>query len=184
MIHGTSTPQSPPPAAEARAPALPGEDVSTSSTCLLRIRGSSATTLWGLPTRVTSPDAGPSARLCLRPGEAVVVGRKSGGTLDYLDPAYVPTNVEPTSGQPVLRGCERELCVSRGHFTLRGTAGGILLVNGVPRRGGGVRPPLNGTRLLAPARRRLRPAEEYLIERGGSATLRLPNGTEICLHAE
>lgn len=61
---------------------------------------------------------------------------------------------------------------------------GILLVNGVPRRGGGIRPPLNGTRLVAPVRRRLEPAEEYVVERGRSATLRLPNGTEIDLHAD
>jgi hypothetical protein len=59
---------------------------------------------------------------------------------------------------------------------LRANPGGILLVNGVPRRGGGIRPPLNGTWLIAPVRRRLDPGEEYLIERGRAVTLWFPNG--------
>ena len=80
-------------------------------------------------------------------------------------------------------GQGHDLTVSRGYFMLRATAGGILLVNGVPRRGGGVRPPVNGTRLLAPVQRALSPGEEYLIERGTVIVVRLPNGTQIQIDA-
>jgi hypothetical protein len=132
----------------------------------------------------TAADLCPQTRLQLQPQDTVVVGRQNGGSLEYLDPAYQPTRFEPTGGQPVLRGIDQDICVSRGHFMLRGSAAGILLINGVPRRGGGIRPPLNGTRLITPIRRHLEPAEEFLIERGSSATFQLPNGTEIFLHAE
>src|SRR5579883_1573236 len=87
---------------------------STSSTCLLRLRGLTPTTLWGSPACFTIPDAtptcsaetdvSPQTRLCLQPNDSVVVGRQHGGTLEYLDPAYRPTHVEPTTGQLVLRG--------------------------------------------------------------------------------
>jgi hypothetical protein len=132
----------------------------------------------------TAADLCPQTLLQLQPQDSVVVGRQNGGSLEYLDPAYQPTQFEPTGGQPVLRGIDRDICVSRGHFMLRGSATGILLINGVPRRGGGIRPPLNGTRLITPIRRHLEPAEEYLIERGNSATFQLPNGTEIFLHVK
>jgi hypothetical protein len=58
-----------------------------------------------------------------------------------------------------------------------------LLVNGVPRRGGGTRPPLNGTLLLGPIHRWLEPGEEYVIEAGESATIRLPNGAVLEIRA-
>jgi hypothetical protein len=61
--------------------------------------------------------------------------------------------------------------------------GGILFRNGVPRRGGGIRPPKNGTWLVAPARRALHPGEEYLIEAGTALVVRLPNGTELRIDA-
>ena len=75
--------------------------------------------------------------------------------------------------------------VSRGHFMLRAHAGGVLLVNGVPHcRGGGLRPPVNGTRLLAPAHRPMTPNEEYLIERGTEIVLALPNGSQVQIDAQ
>ena len=67
---------------------------------------------------------------------------------------------------------------------LRGNTQGILLVNGVPRRGGGIRPPLNGTRLLEPAYRPLQGGEELLIEKGSSVKIHLPNDTVILINAE
>jgi hypothetical protein len=66
---------------------------------------------------------------------------------------------------------------------LLGVSRGILFVNGVPRRGGGIRPPLNGTRLVAPEGRVLSPSEEYLIESGSAMVVRLPNGTELRIDA-
>jgi hypothetical protein len=66
---------------------------------------------------------------------------------------------------------------------LRGVSRGILFVNGVPRLGGGIRPPRNGTHLLAPEGRGLSPGEEYLIQSGTAMVVRLPNGTEIRIDA-
>lgn len=77
----------------------------------------------------------------------------------------------------------RNNAVSRAHFLVKAVPGGIVLVNGVPTRGGGIRPPTNGTRLVAPEVRELEPSEEYRIEFGTSAAIRLPNGTEIELRA-
>jgi len=67
---------------------------------------------------------------------------------------------------------------------LRGSINGILLLNGVPRRGGGIRPPKNGTVMLEPDHRAMDDGEEFLIERGAVAKFRLPNGTVILLRAE
>lgn len=52
----------------------------------------------------------------------------------------------------------------------------MVLVNGVPRRGGGIRPPLNGTVMLSPDYRWMRAGEEFVIEPGTLARIRLPNG--------
>ena len=124
--------------------------------------------------------------LRLTPGSPVVVGRGNGWSPEYLDPAYRPTRIVPGTGQAVLHsgGYGTDNRVSRAHFMLRGVPGGILFVNGVPRRGGGIRPPRNGTRLVAPEGRGLSPGEEYLIESGTAMVVRLPNGTEIRIDAE
>jgi hypothetical protein len=61
---------------------------------------------------------------------------------------------------------------------------GIELVNGVPHREGGIRPPLNGTWLLEPVRRFMEKGESYLIEKGTSAKICLPNGNEILIRAD
>ncbi|MFO0878752.1 MAG: hypothetical protein U0840_15530 [Gemmataceae bacterium] len=60
---------------------------------------------------------------------------------------------------------------------LKQLGAGVLFTNGVPRRGGGIRPPLNGTRLLTPEDRLIEPAEELFIPRGEEITIRLPNDT-------
>jgi hypothetical protein len=171
------------PDGKAAVTAAEADDVVSPSTCLLRIHGSTAT-LWGAHDTISLTVPGPETRLCLQPGASIVVGRQQGGALDYLDPDFRPTNIEPTGGCPVLRGNQHDICVSRGHFTLRGSSRGIVLVNGVPRRGGGIRPPVNGTRLVQPVHRSMEPAEEFLIEPGSSAALVLPNGAEILLQAE
>jgi hypothetical protein len=124
--------------------------------------------------------------LRLRPDSPVVVGRYHGLVPPYLDPAYRPTRIVPGTGQAVLHsgGYGTDICVSRAHFMLLGVSRGILFVNGVPRRGGGIRPPLNGTRLVAPQGRVLSPGEEYLIESGTAMVVRLPNGTELRIDAQ
>jgi hypothetical protein len=124
--------------------------------------------------------------LRLLPDSPVVVGRFHGLVPPYLDPAYRPTTIVPGTGQAVLQsgGCGTDLCVSRAHFMLLGVSRGILFVNGVPRLGGGIRPPLNGTHLVAPQGRGLSPGEEYLIESGTGMVIRLPNGTELRIDAQ
>ena len=121
----------------------------------------------------------------LKPDSPVVVGRWHDQVPPYLDPAYRPTRIVPGTGQPILRsgGYGKDRCVSRAHFTLLGISCGILFVNGVPRQGGGIRPPLYGTRLVAPKGRDLKPGEEYRIESGTAMVVRLPNGTELRIDA-
>jgi hypothetical protein len=142
-----------------------------------------AVTLWATPP--TSRDTAPLSRLRLEARRPAIVGRQEGGTIDYLDPAYRPTQVVPDSGQRVLRpgGGPEDGLVSRGHFMLRAAPCGIVLVNGVPRAGGGIRPPVNGTWLVFPVRRRLAPGEEYLIERGAVVVIRLPNASQLRIGA-
>jgi hypothetical protein len=124
--------------------------------------------------------------LPIMPDSPVVVGRSDGGSPPYLEPAYRPTRIVPGTGQAVLHSGGRgtDHYVSRAHFMLRAVPSGLLFVNGVPRRGGGIRPPIYGTRLLAPHGRELRPGEEYLIESGTAMVVRLPNGTELRIDAE
>ena len=78
---------------------------------------------------------------------------------------------------------DRDRSVSRGHFMLRVSPLGILFVNGVPKRGGGIRPPLNGTYLCEPELRRLEQGEEYLIEHGKQIRISLPNSTQVVIVA-
>jgi hypothetical protein len=122
----------------------------------------------------------------LMPDSPVVVGRYHGLVPPYLDPAYRPTRIVPGTGQAVLHsgGYGTDIRVSRAHFMLLGASRGILFVNGVPGRGGGIRPPLNGTRLVAPEGRVLSPGEEYLIESGTAMVVRLPNWTELRIDAK
>ena len=121
----------------------------------------------------------------LMPDSPVVVGRCHRSLPPYLDPAYLPTTIVPGTGQEILHsgGYGTDICVSRAHFMLMGVSRGILFVNGVPRRGGGIRPPRNGTRLIAPEGRDLSPGEEYLINSGTAMVVRLPNRTELRIDA-
>jgi hypothetical protein len=147
------------------------------------VSGSAFTTWSSLPLAARSQT---EYALRIMPGSPVVVGRLNGRVPPYLDPAYLPTSIVPGSGQAILRseGCGKDICVSRAHFMLRGVSRGILFVNGVPRLGGGIRPPMNGTRLIAPEGRGMSPGEEYLVESGAAMVVRLPNGTEIRIDAE
>lgn len=114
----------------------------------------------------------------------VVIGRQQGGTVEYLDPRFQPTRFMPNSVQALpLRGDETDRWVSRGHLMLQARSGGILLINGVPRPGGGIRPPVNRTFMLRPDHRYLKPGEEFLIETGKTARIRLPNGTVLSIRA-
>jgi hypothetical protein len=127
----------------------------------------------------------PVLELFLKPGQSAVIGRAHGCEVPYLDPAYVPTSLVPGSGETVLRGHgdRRDLFVSRGHFMLSAHPAGLLLTNGVPRRGGGIRPPRNGTLLLDPVQRSMLPAEEHPIAYGSDVLLQLPNGSQVRIEA-
>ena len=116
----------------------------------------------------------------------MVIGRQEGGEIEYLDPRYHPTQLLPNSSQRVVTSIGRgaDICVSRGHFMLKGSLHGILLLNGVPRRGGGIRPPRNWTMMLEPDHRMMKQGEEYMIERGAATKIRLPNDTVILFRAE
>ena len=163
---------------------LPHENGADSSSLSISIVEGPIIDLWSIET-ATEEMTEDELTLQLQPDQSVVIGRQEGGQIDYLDPRYQPTQVLPNSTRRVVT-CNRQsdLYVSRGHFMLRGSAQGILFVNGVPRRGGGIRPPMNGTKMLAPAKRRMGQGEEYMIEKGTAIKIRLPNGTVILLGAE
>jgi hypothetical protein len=164
--------------------ASPEEDVGLSHVSL-SFDGGGGLTLWS--DTMTAPDGKTDleTQLLLHPDRPVVIGRQQGGEVPYLDPCYVSTPILPDSGRSVLTraGDGKDIRVSRGHFLLRGSPDGIVLLNGVPRRGGGIRPPLNGTWLLQPEYRRMKDGEEYLIQRGTSASIHLPNGTRVLINA-
>ena len=138
-------------------------------------------TLWGLQTL---QETGPKVALRLDPDAPIIVGGQEGGQIPYMDPTYQSTQIGP-DGQSVLTsfGHGRDISVSRGHFMLRSSPHGVLFVNGVPRRGGGIRPPVNGTQLVAPTARWFAQGEEFVVERGQSIKIRLPNGTEVTIAA-
>jgi hypothetical protein len=139
-------------------------------------------TLWG--SAETAPEVGLKTKVRLDPQAPLIVGRQEGGEIPYMDPSYRSTQIGP-DGHCVLTHCGqgRDICVSRGHFMLRGSAQGIAFVNGVPRRGGGIRPPMNGTYFGHPERRWFTEGEEYLVEHGEHIRICLPNGTEVTIAA-
>ena len=164
---------------------LPHEDWAGSSSLSISIVEGQTLNLWSIAT-ATEGKTKEELKLQLQPDQSVVIGRQEGGEIEYLDPRYHPTQMLPNSTRPVVTsfGHGSDRAVSRGHFMLKDSLHGILLLNGVPRRGGGIRPPLNGTVMLEPDYRQLKQAEEYLIEREAAAKSRLPNGTVILLRAE
>jgi hypothetical protein len=164
-------------------PDVAPDDPGPISSAGLRVTPGSSLTLWSVSDPAHATDVEFQVRIS--PDRPVIVGRAEGHAVPYLDPAYRATRVVPGTGQCVLQqdGHGSDICVSRGHFMLRAHPGGVVFVNGVPHRAGGIRPPLNGTWLLAPARRQLDPEEAYLIEHGHTAVFYLPNGTEIRIDA-
>lgn len=165
-------------------PAWPAADTDPATSCTIVADGRHSLTLWSWPKscRRTATEV----QLQLAPDAPVIIGRSQGGEIPYLDPSYTPTPIIPGTGKTILRhdGSDEDMYVSRGHFMLRAHPHGILLVNGVSRRGGGVRPPLNGTHLLAPHNRPLGPGEELLIEHGSQVSIRLPNETRLTIQAQ
>ena len=157
---------------------LSPDDVMSSSLSM-SIVGGSEVLVWSAPNTLTGGKTQGELKVQLQSNRPVVIGRQQGGHIDYLDPQYQPTPMMPDASQSILTFNEKDIVVSRGHFMLKGSPLGILLVNGVPRRGGGIRPPMNGTILLEPVHRWMEKEEEYLIERGATAKIRLPNGTVI-----
>ncbi len=158
-------------------------DVDGRSDGSLEILSGGEVTVWS--TIFPGRDGRPEYDLRLIPDRPVVVGRSEGEPPEYLDPAYRPTRIVPGTGQGVLHssGTRSDLYVSRAHFMLRAIASGILFVNGVPRRGGGTRPPVNGTHLVVPDDRDLDPGEEYLIASGTRIIVLLPNGSTLRIQA-
>jgi hypothetical protein len=143
---------------------------------------STGTCVWSQFEMTPSPE-GLGARL--RPGCPLVIGRQEGGAIEYLDPNYRPTQLAPDSSRTILSGNgEKDIFVSRGHFMLSADPRGVLLTNAVPHRQGGIRPPVNGTWLLEPERRALGQGEGYLIERGRTAKIYLPNQAVILISAD
>jgi len=121
-------------------------DAAVFSVCSLSVARGSSVTLWhGVECET---DASLQCTLRLSPDRPAIIGRAEGHAVYYLDPAYRPTRLVPGTGQNIMRanGQYTDQYVSRGHFMLRAAGGGVVLVNGVPRPGGGLRPPLNGTR--------------------------------------
>jgi len=121
--------------------------------------------------------------LDLSPHELVVIGRQQGGRLEYLDPSYTPSQLVPDSGQSVLMNDAKDTYVSRGHFTLKGSSKGILLLIGVPGVEGGVRLPVNWTFMVEPVYREMKKGEVFLVERGSSVKIMLPNEARILISA-
>lgn len=163
------------------------------SVCSVSLLAGNPVALWAAPkTEVatgrstdTTVDPFPELALGLAPGALAVVGRaEPHHRVPYLDPAYRATRLVPGSGQSVMLNNEHDKGVSRGHFTLRGAIGGaVVFTNGVPGADGGVRPPTNGTWLLAPQRRLLGPGEEVYIGSGDAVVVYLPNGCTLQLAA-
>lgn len=124
-------------------------------------------------------------RLGLAHGKGLVIGRQEGGGTDYLDPRFRPTQRMPGTKQRVVVDGHRhsDTFVSRGHFTLIGSPFGIIFVNGVPRRGGGIRPPMNWTQLIQPERRLMLPGERLVVVPGIAIKIGLPNLMEVVIAA-
>lgn len=175
-----------PPVIPAAPVELPALDTDPASYCTIHSDSGVGVTVWSLPTSRLSSKVGLQCQLKLSPEAPVIIGRADGGEIEYLDPRYIPSPIMPGSGKTILKrnGAKEDVYVSRGHFMLRGHAHGVLLVNGVPRRGGGIRPPKNWTQLLAPENRILLPAEELVIERGAPVSIQLPNGTQLTIEAQ
>lgn len=163
---------------------LPRETASSASLSVTVVDGAPLS-MWSTAPATEGKTKG-ELSVQLQPDQSVVIGRQEGGRIEYLDPSYQPTQMLPHLSERVVATVDRgsDIGVSRGHFMLRGSAAGILFVNGVPRPGGGIRPPLNGTQMLEPVCRSLGQGEEYLIEKGSAIKICLPNGTTIVLGAE
>jgi|SRR5579864_463247 len=168
-------------AAEAPIAPIHDKDDTSISHLSLCITAGSTLCMWsGTPSSETNGQI----VLSLAPGASVIIGRQDGGETEYLDPNYRPTQIMPGTGQAVVSSNPEDTYVSRGHFMLRGSTQGIIFVNGVPKRGGGIRPPMNWTQMLSPSHRLFKEGEEFLIERGAFLQIHLPNGTVIMIGAE
>lgn len=157
------------------------DDCPASSSVSLSTDGGSLT-MWSAASIATLPSG--ELKTAVDQDRPLVIGRQHGGETPYLDPRYRPTPLAPNSSRSILSGQEKDLWVSRGHFMLKASSAGVVLVNGVPRRGSGIRPPKNGTWLVAPECRRMEEGEEYLILRGMSAKIYLPNASVVLISAD
>lgn len=164
---------------------LPGEeDGLCDSQCFVSVLSGSGLSFWG--PGLPGQEARHELQLRISPDRPVIIGRAEGDRVPYLDPSYQATTIFPGTGDTILRsnGKGQDLTVSRAHFMLRAISRGIIVVNGVPKPGGGIRSPLNGTRMISPGMRQLEPAEELVVESGEAVVLMLPNNTTLRIAAE
>ena len=116
-----------------------------------------------------------------------IIGRPlpDGERPEYLDERYLVTPLVNTLAGPqtILSGKDDDL-ISGGHLMLRYHPSGLVVVNAVPRKGGGLRAPTNATWVISPEHRKLMPKEFYLIEHGRTARIWLPNGTALLISVD
>jgi hypothetical protein len=134
-------------------------------TLCLSVTGCGTLSAW---SQASAERRGEEVLLQLQHDQTVVIGRQEGGRTPYLDPHYLPTRLLPNTGVAVVgsKPSREDSLVSRAHFMLKGAAGGIRFINGVPQRGGGIRVPINGTWLIGDELEWMRDAREVEIRRG------------------
>lgn len=160
------------------------EDDYYDSLCSFSVLSGEGLSIWG--PGLSGQEARHELQLQISPDYPVIIGRTEREPVPYLDPSYQSTTIFPGTGDTILRsnGEGRDRTVSRAHFMLRASTRGILVVNGVPKPGGGLRSPLNGTRMMFPNSRQLEAEEELVVESGDSIMLMLPNSTTLRIVAE
>jgi hypothetical protein len=110
------------------SPELP--EAAVISLCSLAVARGSSLTLWhGLDQQV---DTTPERQLQLSPDRPAIIGRSEGHEVHYMDPSYRATRLVPGTGQNIMHsgGDGSDMFVSRGHFMLRASGRGVLLVKG------------------------------------------------------
>src|SRR5262245_11004749 len=86
---------------------LPHENRASSSSLSISIVEGPTINLWSIETASEGKIEG-ELTLQLQPDQSVVIGRKEGGQIDYLDPRYHPTQVLPNSTRSVVSSFNRQ----------------------------------------------------------------------------
>jgi hypothetical protein len=133
--------------------------------------------LWSVvrpPAQQAAPSHPDVQAVELDPEHPTIIGR--GGKPPYLDPKYSQYMSGAANQGPARPGDDK---VSRAHFMLVSDPLGVRVVNGVPDRDGGIRPPGWGTRIQIgdQPRRAMSPKESVLVPKGVTVRVILPNGS-------